>query len=678
MNYRSEIDGLRAIAVISVILYHAQLIKLFGQGDLFEGGFIGVDIFFVISGYLITRIILTEYEQTNHFKFLKFYDRRIRRILPMFLVLIAFCTTYAYESLLPVALVDFAMSSLAAIGFISNFFFYFSTTEYGAESALLKPLLHTWSLGVEEQFYIIFPFIILLIWKVARPSMLTLLLGIFLISIQFAEMMSVRNPQLNFFLPFSRFWELLAGSSLAYIELKYGKVKNPLLSQTAPIIGLFFIAYSILFFDAKTLHPGFQTLLPVIGVALIIAFCSNEDFIGRLLSLKPLVGIGLISYSLYLWHFSIFAFGRLGTPDPSIYDKLEWILITFILSIITFFVIEKPFRNRTLINGKLFYSILSITLIGLIYTNYSFIASDGEKHRLASVFTKQDIDEPMSMKLRGKDMRHCHQRTLKTSSKFCSIENDISKTYVYSFGDSHTSALSTNLISLLGQNFNYLEANFNSCPFALGIDLYDSNWKKDKDCNSSFQDLRNSNIEKKNSIILISGRLPLYLESVYFDNNEGGIEGGEGPKFKSVDGLSLRQSIVNTIRKLINDGHQVILIYPIPEVGVNVPNYVFNYARYKKVSDLSSIKPLTTSYDVYIKRSKSSFELFDSISSPNIHRVYPHTLFCDNEIKNRCITHNNEDVFYSDDDHPSDKGAAMIAKLVMNKILAAEENIRSK
>ena len=146
MHYRAEIDGLRAIAVVSVILYHAQFV-IFGR-DWFEGGFIGVDIFFVISGYLITRIILTELEEKSQFNFGKFYERRARRILPMLLLVITVCMPVAWQKLLPLDLLDFAKSALSAIGFGSNFFFYYSTTEYGADSALLKPLLHTWSLGV--------------------------------------------------------------------------------------------------------------------------------------------------------------------------------------------------------------------------------------------------------------------------------------------------------------------------------------------------------------------------------------------------------------------------------------------------------------------------------------------------------------------------------------------------
>ena len=390
MSYRAEIDGLRAIAVVSVILYHAQIV-VFGR-DWFEGGFIGVDIFFVISGYLITRIILTELEQTNKFNFIKFYERRARRILPMLLVVIAVCIPFAWQRLLPLDLIDFAKSALSAIGFVSNFFFYFSTTEYGADSALLKPLLHTWSLGVEEQFYIIVPIIILVIWKFARASLLTILVGMLIMSIQFADVMEGRNSELNFFLPFSRFWELLVGSSVAFIELKYGRTKNPILTQTLPIIGLFLIAHSILFFDAKTPHPSFKTLIPILGVSLILAFCSIEDFVGKILSFKPIVGIGLISYSLYLWHFPIFAFSRIGSSNHSTYDKIEWILLDFFLSIVSYFLIEKTFRSSMVFNRKLFLSAILISLAALTYINYDLISKNGYRDRLPSILLKANLN----------------------------------------------------------------------------------------------------------------------------------------------------------------------------------------------------------------------------------------------------------------------------------------------
>ena len=359
LSYRAEIDGLRAVAVVSVILYHAQMV-LFGR-DWFEGGFIGVDVFFVISGYLITRIILSELESKGSFSFLNFYERRARRILPMLFVVIFVSVPYAWQKLLPSDFVEYAESILASLFFGSNFFFYFSTTEYGADSALLKPFLHTWSLGVEEQFYLVFPILAIIAFKYFRKHFLTILVVLSLLSLQFAELMEVRNSDLNFYLPFSRFWELTVGSMLAYRELYYKPSNEGFVSKSLPMIGLYLIAYSILFFDGKTPHPSFHTLIPIIGVALIIGFASKDELVGKVLGSKPFVWIGLISYSAYLWHFPIFAFSRMG-KESTTYDKFEWIALTFLLSLLSFFVIERPFRKKSL-NGKKFLTVLASSTV---------------------------------------------------------------------------------------------------------------------------------------------------------------------------------------------------------------------------------------------------------------------------------------------------------------------------
>lgn len=351
LSYRAEIDGLRAIAVVSVILYHAQMV-LFGR-DWFEGGFIGVDIFFVISGYLITRIILSELQSKGYFSFINFYERRARRILPMLFVVILISIPYAWQRLLPSDFVEYADSILASLFFCSNLFFYFSTTEYGADSALLKPFLHTWSLGVEEQFYLLFPILAIAAFKSSRKHFLTILFGLSLLSLLFSELMEAHNSDLNFYLPFSRFWELAVGSMLACRELNYKTTTKGIGEKVLPMLGLYLIFYSILFFDGKTPHPSFQTLIPIVGVALIIWFSSKDELVGRVLGSKPFVWVGLLSYSLYLWHFPIFAFSRMG-QEPTNYDKLELIGFTFLLSAVSFFIIELTFRNSQKVSSKQF------------------------------------------------------------------------------------------------------------------------------------------------------------------------------------------------------------------------------------------------------------------------------------------------------------------------------------
>ena len=257
---------------------------------------------------------------------------------------------------------------------------------------------------------------------------------------------------------------------------------------------------------------------------------------------------------------------------------------------------------------------------------------------------------------------------------FCSITNGKDLTYVYAFGDSHFSSMSPQLVSSLGTNYNYSEANFGGCPFAIGFSKETKEGMTLNECDTKYQQLRKS-IIKPNSIIILGGRFPLYLSEYYFDNEEGGVEqnGTFYATYRNMNGDSLFVGIQKTISSLLDDGHEVVLIYPIPEVGVDVPKFIF---KWQKVKSLSDFKSLTTSYEVYKERSASTFELFDSIQSPNIHRVYPHSLFCDKQIKGRCVTHNKEDVFYADDDHPSAKGSEMIVELIMEQIENAEASIR--
>jgi len=347
LPYRAEIDGLRAIAIVSVILYHAKMV--FFGGISFEGGFIGVDIFFVISGYLITRIILFELQSKSSFSFLNFYERRARRILPMLFFVIFVSIPFAWIILLPSDLIEFAESILSSLFFSSNFYFYFSTTQYGVESSLLKPFLHTWSLGIEEQFYLIFPIIVFTIFKFFRKFFLTIIFLLVILSLQFSESMEIRNSALNFYMPFSRFWELLTGAMLAYREINFQLPKSKeksIFVELLPIFGLYLIFYSIFFFDGRTPHPSFVTIIPIIGVSLIIGFSSKEELVGKILGSRVFVFTGLISYSAYLWHFPIFAFYRYLTLHPSSIGFVICILLTLVLSATSYKFIEQPFRKK--------------------------------------------------------------------------------------------------------------------------------------------------------------------------------------------------------------------------------------------------------------------------------------------------------------------------------------------
>lgn len=374
LTYRPEIDGLRAVAVVAVILYHAELL-IFGR-DWFQGGYVGVDIFFVISGYLIARIILAELNETGSFSFLNFYERRARRILPALFLVIAASLPFAWVILYPTSFLEYAQSILWSIFFGSNFFFYETTTAYGADSALLKPFLHTWSLAVEEQFYLVFPVISLITFKYLSRRFAVVLLILSLASLLYAQSLTTQDPSWNFYSPFSRFWELGIGALLAARELGGAPRLEHWSAQVLSLLGLALILGSVLLvFDGASRHPGFITLVPVVGSALVVAFGSSKGPAGWLLTNRAAISIGLISYSAYLWHFPIFAFARLSLSYFSELEKVVAILFTFGLSALSYKFVEQPFRNRSFLPAKRVAASLSVSAAACLVATFTLSAA---------------------------------------------------------------------------------------------------------------------------------------------------------------------------------------------------------------------------------------------------------------------------------------------------------------
>jgi peptidoglycan/LPS O-acetylase OafA/YrhL len=335
IQYRREIDGLRAVAVLPVILFH-------GGFHPFTGGYVGVDVFFVISGYLITSILIRELQQGT-FSILHFYERRARRILPALFVVMLACLPFAYAWMVPSQFISFAQSLVSVVLFVSNIFFWYQGEAYFAAEAELQPLLHTWSLAVEEQYYLLFPVFLLLVWRFGRQPVFWSVVAIAAISLVMAEWGSRNAPSASFYLAPSRAWELLAGSICAFLAVGRPQRSSNMLSA----IGLALIVYAILWFDADTPFPGLYALVPVIGTALIILFAARETWVARLLSTRAFVGIGLISYSAYLWHQPLFAFARLRSPtepDALLIGGLS--VASLLLVWATWHYVEQPFRRR--------------------------------------------------------------------------------------------------------------------------------------------------------------------------------------------------------------------------------------------------------------------------------------------------------------------------------------------
>lgn len=352
MKYRAEIDGLRALAVVPVILFHAGF-------ELFSGGFVGVDVFFVISGYLITTILIEDIENKS-FSIINFYERRARRILPALFFVILVCIPFAWMCILPIQLIDFSQSLVAVSLFASNILFW-QESGYFETAAEEKPLLHTWSLAVEEQYYIVFPIFLILAWRFGKNRVFWMIVAMASISLLLSEWGWRNKATANFYLAPTRAWELFAGSIAAFIVQKQGVQKNNPLA----LVGLGAIIFSIFFYDETTPFPSVYALVPVLGVVLLVLYADKDTIPAKLLGIKAFVGIGLISYSAYLWHQPLFAFARVmhsGYPSSTVMAILSG--VSMVLAYLSWRFVESYYRKKQNISAKM---IFVLSLLGLSF-----------------------------------------------------------------------------------------------------------------------------------------------------------------------------------------------------------------------------------------------------------------------------------------------------------------------
>lgn len=389
MKYRREIDGLRALAVLPVILAHTGI-------EIFSGGFVGVDVFFVISGYLITTIILDELEK-GEFTIVNFYERRARRILPALFAVMLITTIVGYFLLMPDEYKNLGQS-LVATSLFSNNILLGMTSGYWDLASEFKPLLHTWSLGVEEQYYVFAPIFLWLAWKLNKKIIPLLLLVSLIASLSFAVFFISISPKWAFYILPTRAWELALGGMAAVFMLSRPNIsRNILLSNIFGFLGFAAIVVSVFVFDKTIPSPSYPLLVPTLGAVLIIIFSQPNTLAGYVLSHKWVVFTGLISYSLYLWHQPFFAYLRIYSIEkPSGTEFLALIPIIFIFSYLTWRYIEAPFRDKKLMARKtvFVFSILgSLIFVGAgLYLNYEY----GIPGRTAeSTFTKEDMDKRM-------------------------------------------------------------------------------------------------------------------------------------------------------------------------------------------------------------------------------------------------------------------------------------------
>lgn len=362
MKYRPEIDGLRAFAVVPVILFHAGF-------DLFSGGFVGVDVFFVISGYLITGILVDDIEN-DRFSIVGFYERRARRILPALFFIMFVCIPFAWMWMLPDQLKDFSQSLIAVSLFASNVLFW-QENGYFAAAAEEKPMLHTWSLAVEEQYYVLFPIFLFLTWRFGKNRVFWMIVFFATVSLALSEWGWRNKESANFYLAPTRAWELLAGSIAAFTVQKQGVQENNALS----LVGLILIVLSVFVYSERTPFPSLYAMAPVCGVVLLVLFGGKETLVAKFLGTKFFVAIGLLSYSAYLWHQPLIAFARIYTFNQIAFPLAVFIVFsTFAISYLSWKFVESPFRKRGNFGRN---TILSFSMIGVVF--FVFIGFIGQK-----------------------------------------------------------------------------------------------------------------------------------------------------------------------------------------------------------------------------------------------------------------------------------------------------------
>ena len=427
VRYRKDIDGLRALAVLAVILYHAGI-------PFFTGGFIGVDIFFVISGFLITSTLVKDLSE-NNFSLAGFYERRGRRILPALTAVVIFCLIAGARLLLPASLKSFSKSALWLSFFSSNIFFK-NESGYFDAAANTKPLLHTWSLSVEEQFYVFFPILLLFGWKYARTHVGTILLGLALTSL-IASCLGVKHdPTAAFYYIHYRAWELALGSILAFAFQPSVDFRLPELSQTwretLAGLGLVGVVAPVFFYTNHTAFPGVAALPPCLGAfALIWTNTSGCTFVGKLLSTRPAIEVGLMSYSLYLWHWPLLVFAKLYKGE----DLSKWagagiLALSVAVSWVSLRWVERPFREKRLLPTRR--QVLASSFAALVFTGamgFIFSLNRGSIRGISS--TDQLLE----------DFRHIDA----SDFKHWAVVDDL---FIYSMGD-----MSQSGVLVIGDSF---------------------------------------------------------------------------------------------------------------------------------------------------------------------------------------------------------------------------------
>jgi peptidoglycan/LPS O-acetylase OafA/YrhL len=638
MKYRAEIDGLRAVAVLLVVLFHAD-------GNLCSGGYIGVDVFFVISGYLITSIIRKQIGDET-FSLLGFYERRARRILPAFVVVVACVLVASWCFVLPSAFKAVGRAAAASSVSLSNVLFW-AEDGYFAAASEEKPLLHTWSLGVEEQFYFLLPYLFLA-FGVGRKSTWGMSLT-FAISLAVSVVLVRSEPSAAFFLIPARAWELLLGSLLS-VQMASDR-SIPQGGHTVGLLGLLVILACGWSYTIGTAFPGENALLPCLGAAAVI-YGGRGGIVCRLLSVNPLVFVGKISYSLYLWHWPILVFARqLKIMPLTGWETAACVAVSFALAILSWKYVEQPFRaGQPEISRRTVFSMSCISLASYACLGAYVHFNDGVPARFSAIVVRLD------------DGSHDSGLRADESAAIRWVRSDgaviygaqVSPNFAI-LGDSHSNVLALTLgrsARNRGESLRHFY-EFGAAP-VLGVQ-FAGNPGADDRIEQAVQLIENSeNIE---TVVLIA-RWAYVIHG--FNADFGSYERGRSDAPGILKPSSSRrittdeasdlfcEGITRTVSRLKLAGKRVVVMYPIPEVGYHVPRTMARFLHYH-----GSVEEFVRPASYYFHRQERVFTVLDSLGD-SVTRVFPHEFFLRGD---RAIVQESHQPLYRDDDHLSISGA---------------------
>ncbi len=651
MQYRKEIDGLRAIAVIPVVLFHSGL-------NFFSGGYVGVDVFFVISGFLITSIITEEIKQKK-FSVLNFYERRARRILPALFFVLLITSILSLIFMSSGLLKSYSMSLISVIGFFSNIYFRFNSGYFATRTEEV-PLIHTWSLSVEEQFYLLLPFMLVGLWFLGRKSLTAVLIVIALCSLMWAQHLATLGiHKANFYLIYSRFWELLAGVIIA-LNFPKKELFNAPVRQGLEVLGFLMIAYALVFYTDKTPFPGFYTLVPVLGTGLILLFSTNSSLVGRILASGVLVQIGLISYSLYLWHQPLLAFLKMksiGHPEDGL--VFVAIMISVVMAYLSWKYIERPFRNKQKpFNRPKFYRLLlSMLLLFVVFGSTGYL-----NNGLPQRFTTTDYSDSIT---RSPIRQKCHTQGHHYLPPDKSCEYFGKDVKWAALGDSHVVEPAYALAKKLEKNGEgLLHLSFSACPAALTVDII-----KPPGCKPWFDEAMQV-LKQRTSIenVVLSFRYSYHLfgnhVKTYPETPNVNPINNFTPEYKNNMVGSARHnywlSLKDTILELKRLKKNVFVIYPIPELPIHIEKVVSPFSIFNHETLVNLEHSTTTDY--YFKRHQYILEKLDALPyDDKLHAIKPFDVLCHDGF---CSSVMDGKALYIDNNHLSIHGAQKVINTI--------------